>query len=79
MESHDVALIEANLTVDPHLAALWKEHLDFERQLGKLEHKPFLTPEEQLRRNALKKLKLAGRDALEQALAQYRAQQNGSR
>ncbi|MBI4237133.1 MAG: YdcH family protein [Deltaproteobacteria bacterium] len=72
MEQSDLDLIARYEQNNPALATLWKEHCNFERQLSKLESKPFLTATEQLERNRLKKLKLAGRDQIEQILNQYR-------
>ncbi|MBI2343614.1 MAG: YdcH family protein [Deltaproteobacteria bacterium] len=72
MEKTDLELIARYKGEDGELASLWEEHLAFERQLEKLERKPFLSPEEQLERNELKKRKLAGRDQIEQRLDKYR-------
>lgn len=73
MESTDLELIDALREKDPQLATLWDEHRHLERRLEKLEHKPFLSPEEQKERNHLKKMKLAGRDQIENILAPHRA------
>lgn len=72
MESQDVALIEQASRQDQVLAQLWEEHLALEHQLSKLERKPYLTTEEQVERNRIKKIKLAGRDKIESILAHYR-------
>lgn len=72
MESQDVTLIEQVSRQDQVLAHLWEEHRTLEQQLEKLERKPFLTTEEQVERNRIKKIKLAGRDKIEAILARYR-------
>lgn len=72
MESQDVTLIERVSRQDQVLAHLWEEHRTLEQQLEKLERKPFLTTEEQVERNRIKKIKLAGRDKIEAILARYR-------
>ncbi|MBI2345454.1 MAG: YdcH family protein [Deltaproteobacteria bacterium] len=73
MEPKDMQLIEQHSTHDATLAKLWQEHVVYEQQLDKLERKPYLTTDEQVERNRLKKLKLAGRDRIETILAQYRS------
>lgn len=72
MEPKDLELIHEYSTRDAILAQLWQEHLTLERQLSKLESKPYLTSEEQVERNRIKKLKLLGRDKIEVILARYR-------
>ena len=73
MNKLDVKLIEKYVQQDAVLSHLWKEHCDYERLLDKMERKPFLSPEEQLERNRLKKQKLIGRDRLEDLLKKYRS------
>lgn len=73
MEQQDIELIEQFGKKDDMLAQLWKEHVTLEKQLSKLENRPFLSPEEQVERNRIKKLKLAGRDRIEAILTRYRA------
>mgnify|MGYP001331328429 CR=1 FL=1 len=43
MEQRDLELIERHVANDKVLEALYREHLDFERQLEKMNNKPFLT------------------------------------
>ncbi len=78
MEKTDVELIHQYTHQDQELASLWSEHQTFERRLEKLERKPYLSPDEQLERNDLKKKKLAGRDQIEQILKRYRQRENGA-
>jgi uncharacterized protein YdcH (DUF465 family) len=47
---------------------LYEEHVLFEKQLSEYEKKPFLSPQEELEKNKVKKLKLAGKDAMEKIL-----------
>ncbi len=75
MEQRDVELIQRYVTNDKNLEALYREHLDYERQLEKLNNKPYLTPVEEVERKNLQKKKLRGRDEIEQILAQYRKQE----
>ncbi|RJX36417.1 MAG: DUF465 domain-containing protein [Desulfarculus sp.] len=75
MESEDLELIQAHLQGDQELARLWAEHLELEGRLGEMNSRLYLSPEEQVERKRLQKLKLAGRDRIEQILARYRGQQ----
>ena len=53
---------------NPHFRMLYEEHILFEKQLAELEKKSFLSPQEELEKNKVKKLKLAGKDAMERIL-----------
>ncbi len=72
MESRDLKLIEQHISENEVLAALYKEHIDFEKQLEKFDNKPYLTPAEEMERKNLQKLKLKGRDRIENILQEYR-------
>lgn len=72
MEKHDLDLINRYLEVDQELKRYVDEHLEFERLLEEYNRRPYLTAEESLERKRLQKLKLAGRDKIEQILARYR-------
>lgn len=72
MEQRDLVLIQEHIVNDAVLESLYKEHVDFERQLEKYNNKPFLTPSEELERKNLQKKKLKGRDMIEDILRKYR-------
>jgi uncharacterized protein YdcH (DUF465 family) len=72
MEKHDLDLINRYLEVDLELKRYMDEHVEFERLLEEYNRRPYLTAEENLERKRLQKLKLAGRDKIEQILAKYR-------
>ena len=72
MEKRDLELIEKNMATNKELEALYKEHVEFEKQLEKLNNKPFLTPTEEMERKNIQKMKLAGRDRIEGILRDYR-------
>ncbi|MCF8032180.1 MAG: YdcH family protein [Desulfarculaceae bacterium] len=72
MEPNDVAMIQANLDDQPELAKLWSEHLELEKKLDEMNQRLYLTTEEQVERKQMQKLKLAGRDRIEQILAELR-------
>ncbi len=75
MEQRDLKLIEQYAVDNKKLEALYQEHLDFERQLEKLNSKPFLTPAEEVERKKIQKMKLAGKDMIENILQEYRKQE----
>lgn len=47
---------------------LYEEHILFEKQLNEFEKKGFLSPQEELEKNKVKKMKLAGKDEMERIL-----------
>ncbi len=72
MEKNDLELIEQLTDRDPELKKFWDEHHELERQLEDFNRRPYLTAAETMERKRLQKLKLAGRDKMEQILAKYR-------
>lgn len=72
MESRDLDLIRQHVPEDNQLGELYKEHVDYEKRLAKLDNKLFLTPEEETLRKELQKKKLKGKDLIETILSQYR-------
>lgn len=63
MEAQDLELLEKYASADPELKTLWEEHMLYEKQLEKLEAKPFKTPAEEQEVKALKKRSLTARHA----------------
>jgi uncharacterized protein len=76
MEERDLALIKVWVQQDPELKQRIDEHTEYERRLEEFNRRPYLTAEETLERKRLQKLKLAGRDKIEQILAKYRQKEN---
>ena len=72
MEKRDEELIDKLLPDNPELDKLVKEHREFEAQLEEFNKKIYLTEEENRQRKGIQKLKLAGRDRIEQILRAYR-------
>lgn len=64
MEQHYLDLIAKNSDNDPEIKKLYEAHLDFGKQIDKLEAKPYLTPSEETEVKELKKRKLAGKTKL---------------
>jgi uncharacterized protein YdcH (DUF465 family) len=76
MEERDLALIKTWIQQDEELKQRIDEHEEYERRLEEFNRRPYLTAEETLERKRLQKLKLAGRDRIEQILAKYRMKEN---
>ncbi len=72
MEQSDLELMERLASAEPELGQLWREHLALEAKLEAMNNRLYLTPEEQVERKQLQKLKLAGRDRIELILARHR-------
>lgn len=72
MEKRDEEIIARWVDQDPGLKRYVEEHRELERLLEEFNRRPYLTTQESLERKRLQKLKLAGRDKIEQILAKYR-------
>jgi uncharacterized protein YdcH (DUF465 family) len=78
MEPWELELIETYKDQDEELKACVLEHQELERKIEELNARVYLTPEEEYERKRLQKLKLAGRDKMEQILSRYRTGASGS-
>jgi len=76
MERQDLEIIAQWKERDPELKRFVDEHLEFERRLEEFNRRPYLTAAESMERKRLQKLKLAGRDRIEQILAKYRQKES---
>ena len=74
MEKRDLDLIQKFISGDPELKRRIDEHEEYESKLAELNRRLHLTPEEEVERKRIQKLKLAGRDRIEVILAKYRSQ-----
>ena len=72
MEEKDELLIRSLLEREPELRRYYEEHADLERQLDVFHQKHYLTPDEEVEKKRLQKLKLAGKDKIMEILARYR-------
>jgi uncharacterized protein len=72
MEPGDHALIEQLSQENEEIRKLWGEHLAFEHRLSELGRQRYLTEHEQAEVARIKRLKLAGKDRIEQLLSQAR-------
>ena len=73
MEEKDEELIRTLLEREPELRRYYEEHADLERRLGAFQQKLYLTPEEEMEKKRLQKLKLAGKDKIMEILSRYRS------
>jgi len=73
MEDYERARITALLDRDKELDDLWREHLELEKRLAELDSLPHLTPDEELERKRLQKVKLAGKDRIATIVARHSA------
>ena len=73
MEKHDEELIRSLLDKDGELRQYYEEHVALEKQLATFQHKHYLTPEEEIEKKRIQKLKLAGKDRIMGILDKYRS------
>lgn len=73
MEKRDLEMIESLMKTNVELKALYDQHIEFEKELEKLNNKSYLTPIEDIERRTIQKKKLLGRDRIEIILRQHRA------
>jgi hypothetical protein len=73
MEKRDLELVQKYISADAELKLCMEEHEGFERKLEEFNRRLYLSPEEELERKRIQKLKLAGRDRIEVILSKYRA------
>ena len=73
MEKKDEELIDQLIPENEELRKLVTEHKEFESQLEELKKRLYLSDEENREKKRIQKLKLAGRDRIEQILREYRA------
>ena len=72
MEKKALELVQALLPNDEELRQHYEDHLEFEKQLGELNRKLYLTPEQDLQRREIQKRKLAGKDRIMEILQRHR-------
>jgi uncharacterized protein YdcH (DUF465 family) len=74
MEKRDLELIQKYISSDPELKRHMEDHEEYEHKLAEWNRRLYLTPEEEVEKKRIQKLKLAGRDRIEAILAKYRSQ-----
>ena len=79
MEKRDYELIQKYISTDAELKRRMDEHEEYEKKLQDFNRRIYLTPDEELEKKRLQKLKLAGRDRIEAILSKYRTQGTGGK
>ena len=64
----DQTLLQNLTETNPRFRMLYEEHTLFERQLSEYDKKGYLSPQEELEKNNVKKMKLVGRDEMEKII-----------
>jgi uncharacterized protein YdcH (DUF465 family) len=72
MERREEELIQQLLAHDNELKAVYLEHQELKHKLEGFRHKLYLTPEEELEKKRIQKLKLASKDRLMEVLHRHR-------
>ena len=72
MEQKDQILIQKLCEENPRFRKLYEEHVLFEKQLRQMDDRVYLSPEEEMDRRRMQKLKLAGKDEMELILREFR-------
>jgi uncharacterized protein YdcH (DUF465 family) len=79
MEKRDYELIQKYISTDAELKRHMDAHEEYEEKLQEFNRRIYLTPDEDLEKKRLQKLKLAGRDRIEAILSKYRTQGTGGK
>ncbi len=74
MERREEELIQQLLAHDIELRTLYLEHQELKHKLEAFRHKLYLTPEEELEKKRIQKLKLASKDRLMEILHRHRSE-----
>lgn len=72
MEDKEELLKKKLMEEDPEFKGLMEEHIGFEKILGEFNERSHLTPSEEMERKKVQKLKLSGKDKMENILAKHR-------
>lgn len=72
MEDKDELLKKKLMEEDPEFKKLVEEHAKFEKLLGEFNERSHLTPNEEIERKKIQKMKLSGKDKMEAIMAKNR-------
>jgi uncharacterized protein len=72
MEDKEELLKKRLMEEDPEFKRLIEEHAKFEQILADFNERSHLTPNEEIERKRIQKLKLSGKDKMELILAKHR-------
>ncbi len=74
MERREEELIQQLLAHDNELRTLYLEHQELKHKLEAFRNKLYLTPEEEVEKKRIQKLKLASKDRMMEVLHRHRAE-----
>ncbi|MFB3060730.1 MAG: DUF465 domain-containing protein [Candidatus Binatia bacterium] len=72
MDQTEVKIIVPLLDKDPELKRYYEEHLELEDKLLTYQNRSYLSPDEEMEKKKLQKLKLVGKDKMMEILGKYR-------
>lgn len=72
MEEKDKELVARLIRENEEFARLYKDHEEYEEKLDELEKFHYLTAEQEISRKNIQKLKLKGKDRMEEILRDFR-------
>ncbi|NOQ41004.1 MAG: DUF465 domain-containing protein [Desulfuromusa sp.] len=64
----DQTLLQNLTETNPRFRMLYEEHNLFEKQLSEYDKKGYLSPQEEMEKNKVKKMKLVGKDEMERII-----------
>jgi len=70
------AVVKILLESNEEFKKLYNEHLELEKKIAEFDSKHYLTPEEELERKRLQKIKLAGKDRMFEIIKEYKNRNN---
>ena len=73
MEKSDERLISRYIDADGELKKHVEQHAHYEKILEEFNRRVYLTPEEEIEKKKIQKMKLLGKDKIQEILARYRA------
>jgi len=73
MEAHEKNLLARLASDNPELAEMVSRHQSFERQLEEMNHRHYLSPEDDLERKKIQKAKLAVKDRIQAFLERHQS------
>jgi len=72
MDQTEEKIIIPLLDKDPELRKYYEEHLELENKLLTYQNRSYLSPDEEMEKKKLQKLKLVGKDKMMEILGKYR-------
>ncbi|MBE0596529.1 MAG: DUF465 domain-containing protein [Desulfuromonadales bacterium] len=64
MEELDQTMVQQLVDESPRFRLLYEEHLLLEKELRNFDSRPYLSPDDEIERKKVQKMKLAGKDEM---------------